>query len=83
MYRLDRRLLSASLFVFKPPSIVGATFRCHYIISRSIPRDHVHDLLQSQQHKPLPEGESVQPLSLLFHEQRSDVKLQSSTMIAN
>ena len=43
----------------------------------------LHELLQSQQYKPLPDGEGVQPLSLLFHEQRSEVKLQPSTRIAN
>ena len=37
----------------------------------------------SQQYKPLPDGEGVQPLSLLFHEQSSEVKLQPSTRIAN
>ena len=64
-------------------SIVGAIFRWHYIIFPSRPKAHVHELLQSQQYKPLPDGEGVQPLSLLFHEQRSEVKLQPSTRIAN
>ena len=40
-------------------------------------------ILQSQQYKPLSEDESVQPLFLLFQEQRSDMKLQPSTRIAN
>ena len=40
-------------------------------------------VLLNQQHKPLRDGESVQPSSLLFHEQRPDVKLQPSTRIAN
>ena len=40
-------------------------------------------ILQSQQYKPLSDDESVQPLFLLFQEQRSDMKLQPSTRIAN
>ena len=78
----DRTLLGAGLIVFKPPSIVGTAFRCHYIVFGSRPTAYVHEILQNQEHKPLPDGESVQPLSLLFHEQRSDVKLQTSTRIA-
>ena len=64
------------------PPIVGTAFRCHYIVFGSRPKAYVHEILQNQRHKPLPDGESVQPLSLLFHEQRSDVKLQPPTRIA-
>ena len=78
----DRRLLGARLIVFKPPSIVGAAFRCHDIIFGSRPTAYVQEILQNQEHKPLPDAESVQPLSLLFHEQRLVVKLQTSTRIA-
>ena len=78
----DRRFLGARLIVFKPPSIVGAAFRCHDIVFGSRPTAYVHEILQNQEHKPLPDAESVQPLSLLFHEQRLDVKLQTSTRIA-
>ena len=64
------------------PPIVGTAFRCHYIVFGSRPKAYVHEILHNQRHKPLPDGESVQPLSLLFHEQRSDIKLQPSTGIA-